>query len=247
MAKADLAEAGSERILAVLKHGEILAETGELLPWGSNYTFVIVVRDHEYTLEAIYKPRRGERPLWDFPNGTLCQREVAAFLVSEALGWGIVPPTTLRDGPHGIGMYQMRLDADPNKNYFTLDAEFRPQLQRFALFDHIINNADRKGGHCLVTGDNKLWAIDHGICFNIYPKLRTVIWDYAGQAIPANLLEDLRMLCGKLAGDAGLNPELGVFLSEREIGALLQRVESLLEQESYPEPGPGRNYPWPPV
>jgi uncharacterized repeat protein (TIGR03843 family) len=235
-----------ERVLKLLREGE-LEEVQGTLPWSSNHTFQMVVRDDDLSALVIYKPRRGERPLWDFPEGTLCLREMAAYVVSAALGWDIVPPTVLREGPYGLGMVQLRMDADPNVNYFTLGPEFRSQLQRIALFDHIVNNADRKGGHCLLTDDGHLWSIDHGICFHATPKIRTVIWDFAGQAIPSRLLADVRAFCDQLSEGHALRAELETLLSTREIDALHGRVQNLLETGTYPEPGPGRNYPWPPV
>lgn len=235
-----------ERVLKLLREGE-LEEVQGTLPWSSNYTFQMVVRDDELTTLVVYKPQQGERPLWDFPDGTLCLREVAAYVVSAALGWGIVPPTVLREGPYGLGMVQLCMDADPNVNYFTLGPEFRSQLQPIALFDHIVNNADRKGGHCLLTDDGHLWSIDHGICFHATPKIRTVIWDFAGQDIPSHLLADVQAFCDKLAEGHAVRTELDALLSSHEVHALHRRVQNLLETGTYPEPGPGRNYPWPPV
>jgi uncharacterized repeat protein (TIGR03843 family) len=235
-----------ERVLTLLREGELEEVKGKL-PWGSNYSFLMLARDADLETYVVYKPRRGEQPLWDFPDGTLCNREVGAYLVSEALGWGIVPPTVLRDGPYGEGMVQLIIEADPNVNYFTLGPEFRPQLQRIALFDHIVNNADRKGGHCLLARDGRLWSIDHGICFHAAPKLRTVIWDFATEPIPADLLRDVEALCEKLVTGKKLHTQLEKLISEREIDALKRRVERLLDTGTYPEPGPGRNYPWPPV
>lgn len=235
------------RLLRLLQHGEFLDREGRYLPWSSNYAFSLIVSDGELEAEVVYKPRQGERPLWDFPDGTLCLREYAAFLVSEALGWHIVPATVLRDGPHGYGMVQQRIQADPNVNYFTFGPEFKAQLRRIALFDHIANNADRKGGHCLLDADNCIWSIDHGICFHATPKLRSVIWDFAGEPIPDNLSRDLDTFCGKLETQTALRDELADLLSPREINALQRRVEMLMASGTYPQPGPGRNYPWPPV
>ena len=237
----------SQELLTLLQDGVVVGESDKPLPWGSNFAYALIVRNGDFHVETIYKPRRGERPLWDFPNGTLCQREVAAYVVSEALDWKIVPPTLLRDGPHGTGMYQVRIQANPNANYFTLGPEFRSQLQQIALFDHIINNADRKGGHCLLAHDGRLWAIDHGLCFHNHPKLRTIIWDFAGQQIPPTLLEQAGTFCERLATDNILLSELRKLLSEREIGALQRRTETLVQTKYYPLPGPGRNYPWPPI
>ena len=233
------------RILRLLQQGDMEEQHG-LVPWSSNYTFLMSVSDGKLKCLAIYKPRQGERPLWDFPEGTLCQRETAAFVVSEALGWHIVPPTILRDGPHGVGMVQLFVAHNPDQNYFTLGPEHRPQLQRIALFDHIVNNADRKGGHCLLDSNRQIWSIDHGICFHYQPKLRTVIWDFAGQKIPEALLNDLRKLCNQM-DTPELSRVLHELLSSREVTALRHRVEAMIKSATYPEPGPGRNYPWPPV
>ncbi len=234
-----------ERAIRLLREG-LFYEAKGLLAWSSNYTFLMGISDGEVDRLAIYKPRRGERPLWDFPDGTLCQREVAAFLLSEALGWHIVPPTILRDGPQGIGSVQLYIEHDPEQNYFTFGHHLRPQLMRIALFDHLVNNADRKGGHCLLDSNGQIWAIDHGICFHTQPKLRTVIWDFAGEPIPPALLETIGKLCGELS-EPELRQALSALLSRAEIEALQRRAEQLVTTGVYPHPGPGRNYPWPPV
>jgi uncharacterized repeat protein (TIGR03843 family) len=235
----------TERAVRLLRDGK-LYETRGLLPWSSNYTFLVAIRDGELDAPAIYKPRRGERPLWDFPDGTLCQREVAAFHVSEALGWHIVPPTVLRDGPQGVGSLQLYVGHDPEQNYFTFGPQFRSQLMRIVLFDHLLNNADRKGGHCLLSDGGHIWAIDHGICFHAQPKLRTVIWDFAGEPIPPDLLKDTASLCERLS-QPDMRQILSTLLSRAEIEALYRRAEQLVAEGIYPHPGPGRNYPWPPV
>jgi uncharacterized repeat protein (TIGR03843 family) len=181
-------------MVALLREGELTLRG--LLPWSSNYAFLGQVSEGDQRAVVVYKPIRGERPLWDFPRGTLAKREVAAFEVSQALGWEFVPPTILRDGPHGIGSVQLFVNADQEAHFFTLhqDPAFQHALQSLALFDIVVNNADRKGGHCLKAGHGRIIAIDHGICFHAEPKLRTVIWDFAGQPIPADLLADLRRL-----------------------------------------------------
>ena len=233
------------RILRLLKEGE-MEETHGLMSWSSNHTFLMSITDGEFQSLASSNPRRGERPLWDFPRGTLCQRETAAFVVSEALGWRIVPPTILRDGPYGVGMVQLFVAHDPEQNYFTLGPEHRPQLQRIALFDHIVNNADRKGGHCLLGKDGQIWSIDHGICFHYQPKLRTVIWDFAGQKIPEALLGNMHKLREQV-NTPELSRILQELLSYNEIDAFRHRLEALIRSATYPEPGSGRCYPWPPV
>lgn len=235
------------QVLQTLGRGVIQEEHG-LLPWGSNYAYLVPVTDDERTLLAVYKPQRGERPLWDFPDGTLCQREVAAFLVSEALGWQIVPPTVLRAGPYGLGSVQFYIDHDPEVNYFSpFPAECRDQLQRVAAFDYIINNADRKGGHCLQDRQGHLWGIDHGISFHRAPKLRTVIWEYAGEPLPEQIAQDLVRLCETLSQPGLLVQALNELLSEQEVLAFRKRVERLSDARVFPQPGPGPNYPWPPV
>lgn len=238
-------ELTTERALKLLMGGT-LREAHGLLPWSSNYTFLMRVTDPEIDALAVYKPRRGERPLWDFPDGTLCQREVAAFLVSEALGWHMVPPTVLRDGPHGIGSVQLFIGHDPDQNYFNFGPELRPQLARVALFDQLINNADRKGGHCLLDLHGQIWAIDHGICFHTQPKLRTVIWDFAGERIPEELQESVRQLC-EAVSEPDLSRSLAKMLSRAEIEAVHRRADHIIESGTFCSPGPGRNYPWPPV
>ncbi len=231
-----------------LSRGEIQEDHG-VLPWGSNYAYLLSVSDDERTLLAVYKPQRGERPLWDFAQGTLCYREVAAFLVSEALGWQIVPPTVLRGGPYGLGSMQFFINHDPEVNYFTpFPPECLPQLQRFAAFDYVINNADRKGGHCLLDAQGHLWGIDHGISFHVQHKLRTVIWDFAGQPVPEGVLRDLRQLCDTLSDiQSPVMQALGELISPREIVALRRRAERMVTTCEFVLPGPGPNSPWPPV
>lgn len=238
-------ELTTERALALLRNGQ-MREAHGLLPWSSNYTFLMRIADSEIESLAVYKPRRGERPLWDFPDGTLCQREVAAFLISEALNWHIVPPTILRDGPHGSGSVQLFVGHDPEQNYFNFGPQYTEQLMRIALFDQLINNADRKGGHCLLDARGHIWAIDHGICFHTQPKLRTVIWDFAGEGIPDVLLQAVRELCDRL-GEPDFERPLSKMLSRGEIDALQRRAGQIMETGEYLTPGPGRNYPWPPV
>ena len=236
--------------LQVLKDLEI----GELelrgqFTWGSNFTFLLGVKNADREIEAVYKPKRGERPLWDFPAETLAGREVAAFLVSEALGWDLVPPTVFRqDGLHGPGSLQLRVDHDPNQHYFTFEEKTRQRLRPVALFDFVINNADRKGGHILIDGADKLRLIDHGICFHAEPKLRTVVWDFVGEPIPADLLVDLEKLSNTLSQKNGLRKELAHYLNVDEIGALEARLKLLLKENSFPAiPEDQRAVPWPMV
>ena len=236
-----------DRVLEILHKGEF-SEVHGAIQWSSNYTFLTSINHEDVTVMAVYKPRRGERPLWDFPDGTLCNRERAAFLVSEALGWKLAPPTVLREGPRGFGSVQFYVDHDPENHYFTFDDTLRPQLMRLAAFDVLINNADRKGGHCLLDAQGHLWAIDHGITFHAGPKLRTVVWNFADQAIPDVLLEDVEKLCDTLeAPDDPFALELRDLLSAREMQSFARRVDRMLTDRRYPTPGPGPNYPWPPV
>lgn len=240
------------RVLRWLAEGRMREAQQGALRWSSNSTFLVALTpesaDAPPNLFAVYKPQRGERPLWDFPDGTLCRREYAAFLVSQALGWQIVPPTVLRDGLRGFGSVQLYIAHNTEVNYFALDESFRVPLMKFAAFDYVINNADRKGGHCIVGEDGHLWGIDHGIGFHTAPKLRTVIWDFAGEPIPDDLLADLEQLyCDVEAAHTPLRHALSTLLAESEINALLARLRKLLQRREYPRPGPGPNYPWPPV
>lgn len=236
-----------ESALTLLASGTM--EVHGLLARSSNYTLLVTIKHNDAQALAVYKPRSGERPLWDFPGGTLAQREVAAFAVSEALGWKIVPPTIVRDGPHGPGMVQLYIYADPRENYFTLRQEFAEQFLRMALFDAVINNADRKGGHCLKDQDGHIWGIDHGVCFHEENKLRTVIWQFAGASAPANLLRDLRRFQERLASPSHPAAEaLRTLLTDREIAALNRRTGHLVQDQRLPSPKPYERYtPWPPI
>ena len=224
--------------LTLLTQGDI--ELKGRMPWSSNATFLVTLCQEGSTSDAIYKPRRGERPLWDFPGG-LYRREVAAFVLSEALGWGLVPETVLRhDAPFGEGSLQRFVDADFAEHYFTLVEveEHVPQLHRMAVFDLLANNADRKSGHCLLTEDGRIWGIDHGLCFHEQPKLRTVIWEFAGHAISDLLRDD----AGRLAADP---PPFDGLLSRGEVDALLRRADVVSRLRRFPNPAGDRPYPWP--
>ena len=238
-----------ERVIKVLTHGKM--EERGLLPYSSNYSFLVLVDDGEIQLPAVYKPRRGENPLWDFTTGTLCQRETAAFDVSHALGWDLVPPTVLRKGTRGIGSVQFFIDCDPEIHYFTMreDARYASTLRRLVLFDYIVNNADRKSGHCLFGNDDRVWAIDHGICFHEEYKLRTVIWEFSGEVIEADLMADLATLRHILDdADSALNQRLNSLLTGTERNAFCTRLQQLLDSGQYPNPLPyQRNHPWPPI
>jgi hypothetical protein len=234
-----------ERALRLLAEGVI--EVEGLIPWSSNATLLVTLRDGDESTLAIYKPRRGERPLWDFSQGSLGRREVAAYLATAALGWDLVPPTILRDGPYGPGSVQLYIEAQPEAHFFTIqeDARYAGDLKRLAALDVVANNADRKSGHCLVDGEGRLWAIDNALTFHVELKLRTVIWDYAGTALPAGIVADLEGLLADLDEDGPLSRALERLLSGEEIAAFRRRVEALIRVGRYPEPGPGRPVPWP--
>jgi hypothetical protein len=217
-----------------------------LLPYSSNYTFLAKVCSDEREVNAVYKPRRGERPLWDFPSGTLAAREVAAYLVSEASGWGLVPPTVLReDAPLGEGSLQLFIEHDPDRHYFVLMEERLEDFAPFVAFDAVINNADRKAGHVIEDGAGKLWAVDHGVSFHPLPKLRTVIWQLAGERLGAPVREALERLGADLSEPGGLASRLTGLLTAREVEATLFRVESLLVEDRFPSPDGDRPLPWP--
>lgn len=238
---------GVADILKLLTTGEL--EVKGLLPWSSNYTLLALVRNADMQGLAVYKPRRGERPLWDFPRGTLCQRETAAYLLSDALGWMLVPPTVLRDGPYGIGSVQLFINADQEAHLITIQEEggYERQLERLAIFDVLANNADRKSGHCLKDEDGQLWAIDHGICFHTEPKLRTVLWEFAGEPIDNDILSDLHRLHQHLQPGGEHDALFDNLLSSGEVQALHRRLSRLLKTGKHPDPGPGRAIPWPPI
>jgi uncharacterized repeat protein (TIGR03843 family) len=225
---------------------ELLAN-GELevlgrMPWSSNSTFLVNVSLDGVETRGIYKPGRGERPLWDFP-ADIYRREVAAYELAVALGLDIIPETIIRaEGPYGIGSLQRFIDADYNEHYFTLleEAENRPALEEIAAFDVIANNADRKGGHLLKAPDGHIFGIDHGLCFHVEPKLRTVMWDFAGEPIP----EQVEDWLGQLRRDEA--EYLARFIDLDEIEAVVDRAEQLVAYGYFPDPGGGRRtHPWP--
>ncbi|HSB67313.1 MAG TPA: SCO1664 family protein [Anaerolineales bacterium] len=232
-------------VLKVLQEGEITIK-GEFV-WGSNYTFLAEVCQESDKVLSVYKPSRGERPLWDFPPASLARREAAAFVVSDALGWALVPPTVYRKkAPIGPGSLQLFIEHDPELHYFNLDKTDRQLLRPVVLFDLLINNADRKGSHLLFDEHHHLWLIDHGICFHAEDKLRTVIWDFAGEPIPEPLCSDIQALLFKLKPDQELYLKLQTLLSLKEIRALAFRAEHLLTLGEFPEPDPEqRSFPWP--
>jgi uncharacterized repeat protein (TIGR03843 family) len=225
--------------LDLLTRGEVTVKGR--MPRSSNATFLVELGLDGTTALAVYKPERGERPLWDFPPG-LYRREIAAYLLSEALGWGLVPPTMPREGPLGEGSLQLFVPADFRHHYFTLleQPEHREALQRICLFDLVANNADRKSGHCLYVPDDRIYAIDNGLTFHVESKLRTVIWDFGEEPIAPALLEDLRR-----ALDTGLPAALADLLDLDELRALKRRARGLLRSGHYPVDHSGVRYPWP--
>ena len=194
---------------------------------------------------CVYKPIRGERPLDDFPDGTLAFREVAAYRVSEATGWNIVPPTVLRDGPLGLGMVQLWIDVDESVDVVELIRGSDPRLRRMAVFDAVVNNADRKGGHLLPVQDGHVYGVDHGICFSPDPKLRTILWAWRGSQLRADELAILELLEDELAADLGA--DLRQLLSAHEVSATARRIRRLRARRAFPQPDPNRPaIPWPP-
>ena len=234
-------------ILTVLEEGQLTIR-GEFV-WGSNYTFLTQVEHEGYTTDAVYKPIRGERPLWDFPSASLAWREVAAYRVSEALGWELVPPTVYRqDGPAGPGSIQLFIEHDPEYHYFNLTDADKERLRPVAVFDILINNADRKGSHLLFDPDEHLWLIDHGVSFHQEDKLRTTIWDFAGEPIPPKFLSDIETVQQALTTNSTLISVLQECLSPNEISAMGKRAEYLIATGQYPSPDPNRLvYPWPAI
>lgn len=224
----------------ILARGEV--EILGRMPWSSNATFLVQGCLDGAVARGIYKPRAGERPLWDFPDG-LYRREVAAYELSDALGWDIVPLTIAReDLPHGIGSLQQFIDSDVEQHYFTLleDEATHPQLRRMAVFDIVCNNTDRKGGHCLPDADGHIWGIDNGLSFHAEFKLRTVIWDFAGDEIDPVLLADL----GRLL-DQGLPDRVAALLGPFERDAVLTRARAVVREGVLPHDPTGRRFPWP--
>ena len=219
---------------------------GWLHPEASNYTFVVELELDGCRGHGVYKPRVGEAPLWDFPGGTLYRRECAAYELSKTLGWGLIPPTVERDGEAGEGSLQLFVPHDPDSNFFTFRDAREEECLRLAVFDSIANNADRKGGHCFVGPDGRVWAVDNGLTFNVSYKLRTVVWDFAGQRVPDALIEDAARAVGDLdLGEGGLAKALAGKLDESETAALRGRLQLLLDEQVLPSPRSRRDLPWP--
>lgn len=234
-------------VINLLQNGEITIK-GEFV-WGSNYTFLAEVNQNGDKALGVYKPSKGERPLWDFPASSLARREAAAYLVSDALGWELVPPTVYRkQAPIGPGSLQLYIDHNPEVHYFNFSKDDIQGLRTVVLFDLLINNADRKGSHLLFDNDHHLWLIDHGISFHSDNKLRTVIWDFADQPIPETLKMDIGDFLHLMEHGTKLYLELQALLSSRELNALAVRAEQLIGLQNFPRPDPDqRSFPWPPL
>jgi uncharacterized repeat protein (TIGR03843 family) len=231
---------GAVSIETLLSKGHI--ELIGRMPWSSNATFLAEATLDGQSARLIYKPHIGERPLWDFPDG-LWKREVASYELSRALGWNIVPFTIAReDAPHGIGSVQQFIDADFEQHYFTMleDESTHDQLRRMAVFDFLCNNTDRKGGHCLIDANGHIWGIDNGLSFHAEFKLRTVIWDFGGEPIDDELLDDLRRMI-----ETGLDPRVAELLGAFEVDAVLARARALVREAVLPVDESGHRYPWP--
>jgi hypothetical protein len=231
--------------LALLRDGDIDVE-GRLVD-ASNATLFCAIASNGARAQCVYKPVQGERPLWDFPDGTLAGREYAAYLLSEATGWEIVPPTVLRDGPYGDGMVQLWVDVDERVDLGDLVRADLPQLRRIALFDVIANNADRKGGHLLPTGEGHIFGCDHGLTFHVENKLRTVLWGWRDEPFDDAELEVLVRLDEQLAPGGKLRDALGALLTRGEVNRTLGRLRNLLRTGVFPQPsGDWPAVPWPP-
>lgn len=226
-------------VLRLLRDGE-LSVVGRLYD-ASNATLYCTVTLDGVTVACVHKPVAGERPLWDFPDGTLANREVAAYAVSTATGWDIVPPTVMRDGPFGIGMCQLWIDVDETVDLAALARSDHPQLRRMAVFDAIVNNADRKGGHLLPTPAGHVYGVDHGVCFSVDDKLRTLLWRWRGKRLTDEAIDVLSTLRADLEG--ALGDGLAGLLHRDEVLATVDRVDRLLATRRHPQPSDE----WPPV
>ena len=229
--------------LRLLREGELSVE-GRLVD-ASNATLYCAASLDGLTAACVYKPVRGERPLWDFPDGTLAGREVGAYLVSEASGWDLVPPTVLREGPFGPGMCQLWVDVDASVDLAELARSDHTDLRRMAVFDAVVNNADRKGGHLLPRSDGRVQGVDHGICFSPEDKLRTLLWQWRGDALTDEAVEVLSRLRAELEGPLG--EALRRLLTTQEVRRTVERVDGLLRSRRHPQPSQDwPAIPWPP-
>ncbi len=231
----------SDEAETLLKTADIAGS--QLVPWGSNYTFAVLLEDEDGEEHlAIYKPQAGERPLWDFPEGTLYLREVAAYHLSRMLGWDIVAPTVVREGPHGVGSLQMYIDSeDESSERSSFWRRRHEEIEKIVLFDFITNNADRKMGHCLRDRNGKVWGIDHGLTFNVAPRLRTVLWQFTEAPVTRSLQDDLFELW---ATWDRVEAQLGCYLDPDELSMLQIRIERFINDPVYPALNPERNIPY---
>ena len=228
--------------LRLLREGELSIE-GRLVD-ASNATLYCTTTLDGVTATCVYKPVQGERPLWDFPDGSLAGREVGTYLVSEATGWALVPPTVLRDGPFGVGMCQLWVDVDEQVDLVALTRSEHPDLRRMAVFDVVVNNSDRKGGHLLPRHDGRVQGIDHGLCFSTEDKLRTLLWQWRGEPLADEAVEMLSRLRAELTGALGLR--LREQITRREVTTTLRRIDRLLAAGIHPFPSPDwPALPWP--
>ena len=236
------ADAGAEGFVRSAEMGD-----GWLHPRSSNYTFVVALVDGSRHGFGVYKPERGEAPLWDFPAG-LYRRECATYELSKSLGWGLVPPTLMREGEAGLGSLQLFVATGEDSNFFTLRESHRDDFFRMAVFDLMVNNADRKGKHCFIGPAGELLGVDHGLTFHPQNKLRTVIWDFAGEQVPDALLADVRELQERLCtnGDRETTA-LAALVDGRGMDALRRRVEGLLANPVMPHPYSRHDIPYPPL
>ena len=223
-------------------------EQGEITSYqpvynASNHVFLVELRNEGKVARAIYKPRRGETPLYDFPDGTLYRRERAAFLTSQALEWFLIPPTVVRDGPYGIGSVQWFVEAKKRVSY-DMPRVKSSTLEQVALFDCLVNNADRKAGHYLEGADGRFWLVDHGLTFNSVPKLRTVFWDFSGQPMPKKLVSEMRVLQQELNRKKPFNEALSRLLAVSEMDALRLRLKNIVNNPVFPYPQSRRSVPW---
>lgn len=231
--------------IALLERAEMSGET--LVPWGSNYTFAVALHEpdtDDVVQFGIYKPMRGERPLWDFPRNTLYKRERASWLLADMLGWRMVPPTVIRHGPHGVGSLQLYVEpVEAMSEQATLAFWERqsPDIERIVLFDLIANNADRKLTHCLLDVHGRVWGIDHGLTFNMVPKLRTVLWQFVGEPISIELLGDIARIRND---EAVLRASMCDVLLPEEVEALIDRIDTILASGHHPMLDPNRNVPY---
>ncbi len=231
----------AEDAIALLTSAEIAGS--QLVPWGSNYTFAVLLETADGSEQvAIYKPQAGERPLWDFPDGTLYLREVAAYELSRLLGWEIVAPTVVREGPHGVGSLQLFIDAeDESSEESSFWRKRHVDIEKIVLFDFITNNADRKMGHCLRDRSGRVWGIDHGLTFNVAPRLRTVLWQFTNATISKVLQDDLFAIWAEWST---VETTLGTYLDQDELDMLRLRIERFINDPVYPPLNPEWNVPY---